>query len=304
MKKRISSAGPYASKFVDVYGAKIHYYEAGRGDPIIFLHGIPASSYIWRNIIPHLSNLGRCIALDFVGFGKSDKPDIDYTIDSHRRYFAEFIESLNLKKLTLVMHGWGSVIGLDYAMQHENNCKGLVFYEAFLRELNKDDVSLPYEEQLLSLQDQENVFDLVTSGTIFIDKLLPQYVMRTLSEEEMQHYREPFTQEGAQKAVAQYIKELPSVNGRAKIDKLIAAYSKKLTKSILPKLMLYSVPGFITTIADVIWAKENLPNLEIVEVGEEFHFAQESYPDLIGDTISVWFQGIEQAQKQQRVRSE
>lgn len=293
--ERISEQMTYPSKFVDVYGSKMHYIETGEGNPILFLHGIPTSSYVWRNIIPHLSTLGRCIAPDLIGFGKSDKPNIEYSIFDHIKYIDKFIETLNLKSVTLVMHGWGSVIGFDYAMRHEKNCQGLVFYEAFLRSINGDDISLPYQEQLLALRDEQKIADIVTNGTAsFVDKIIPQQVMRQLSDEEMKYYREPFLQEAAGKPIMQYLKELPKGDGKSKVDELIENYSKKLTKSKLPKLMMYSVPGFITTIATIMWAKETMPNLEIVDIGEELHLAQESYPQLIGETISVWLQGVEQ----------
>ena len=292
--ERISGKLTYPSKYVEVYGSKMHFVEAGEGDPILLLHGIPMSSYVWRNVIPHLSPLGRCIAPDLIGFGQSDKPDIDYSVLDHIKYIEKFIEALNLRKITLVMHGLGSVVGFDYAMSHEKNCKGLAFYEAFLRSINSEDVSLPFQEQLITLQDEENAYDIVSNGVSFIDKMMPQHIMRQLTDEEMNHYRQPFLQEGTSKPILQYLKELPRGAGKTKIDTLIANYSKKLTHSTLPKLLLYSVPGFITTIATVMWAKEQLPNLEIVDIGEELHLGQESNPQLIGETMSVWLQGIEQ----------
>lgn len=290
----ISEVIAYPSKYVEVYGSKMHYVEAGSGDAILLLHGIPTSCYVWRNIIPHLAPLGRCIAPDLIGFGLSDKPNINYSVKDHIKYITQFIEALNLKNITLIMHGWGSVIGFHYAMQHEFNCKGLVFYEAFLRSLNGNDLSLPFQQQMIELQDQENMYDLAINGAAFVDRILPQTVMRQLTDKEMEYYRKPFTQEGAGKPILQYLKELPKGDGKSDVDKLIADYSKKLTQSTLPKLMLYSVPGFITTIATVVWAKENLLNLEIADIGEELHLAQETYPKLMGETISVWLQGIEQ----------
>lgn len=295
VNEKISEKFTYAPHYVDVYGSKIHFIDEGKGDPILFLHGVPTSSYVWRNVIPHLSSLGRCIAPDLIGFGKSDKPDIEYTIVDHIKYIEKLIEVLNLKKITLIMHGWGSIIGFDYAMRHENNCKGLVFYEAFLRQLNNDESALPFQEQLATLQEQDNVYDLIMNSSYFVDRVIPQSVMRQLSETEMANYRQPFLQEGTGKPILQYLKELPSSHGKSEIDKLINQYSKKLTQSKLPKLMLYSVPGFVTTIATAIWAKEHLPNLEIVDIGEELHLAQESYPGLIGETISIWLQGVEQS---------
>lgn len=293
--ERTSDKVNLPSKYVDVHGAKIHYVESGTGKPILFLHGIPTSSYVWRNIIPHLTTLGRCIAPDLVGFGQSAKPNIDYTVFDHIKYIEGFIDALQLKNVTLVMHGWGSVIGFDYAMRHETNCRGLVFYEAFLRTENGNDLSLPYQEQLMSLQDQDNAFDLATSGSGFVDYIIPQTVMRELSSDAMNAYRKPFAADGTGKPIMQYLKELPNGSDTSKVEQLIANYSKKLTQSKLPKLMLYSVPGFITTIATAIWAKDHIPNLEIIDIGEELHLAQESYPKLIGETISVWLQSVEQA---------
>lgn len=293
--KRISDKLSYPSKFVEVNGSKMHYVEAGTGDPILFLHGIPTSCYLWRNIIPHLMPLGRCIAPDLIGFGKSSKPSISYSVFDHISYIEKFIESLGLKRITLVMHGWGSVIGFDYAMRHEKNCKGLVFYEAFLRSMHGSDVSLALQEQLVELHDQEGIYDLAANAMPFIEKIIPQNVMRELTMEEMDHYREPFVEAGAGKPIMQYIEELPTGTNESKVEKLIEDYSRKLTKSKLPKLMLYSVPGFVTTIATAMWAKESLPNLEIVDIGEELHLAQESSPDLMGETISVWLQAVEQS---------
>ena len=294
--ERISSKQTYPSKYVDVLGSKMHFIEAGEGDPILLLHGVPTSGYVWRNVIPHLTALGRCIAPDLIGMGRSDKPDIAYTVFDHIRYIEKFIETLKLKNLVIVMHGWGSVIGFDYAMRHEKNCKGLVFYESFLRSLdNAEEPSLPFQEQIIKLQDEESMRELIVDGATFIDKIIPPIVMRHLSEEELENYRQPFVAEGATKPILQYLKELPKTTVNTKIDELIANYTKKLTQSSLPKLMMYSVPGFVTTIATVMWAKEHLPNIEIVDIGEELHLAQESNPELLGETISIWLQEIEQA---------
>lgn len=283
-----------SSNFTNVLGSKMHYIEAGEGRPILFLHGIPTSSYLWRNIIPYLALLGRCIAPDLIGFGRSEKPNIKYDILNHIKYIEAFIQELDLKNITLVMHGWGSVIGFDYAMRHEKNCTSLVFYEAFLRPLDSIDISLPYQEQLITLQDQERADELILNGTLFVDKIISQTAMRQLSDEEMSQYRQPFLQKGSGKPILDYLHDLPDGTGKKPVDTLIANYSKKLTKSALPKLMLYSVPGFITTIATAMWARENLPNLEIVDIGEELHLAQESCPQLMGETISAWLQGVEQ----------
>ncbi|SRR5579883_268547 len=293
MTTKISSDFPYSSNFVDVLGSKMHYIDEGEGDPILLLHSIPTHSYVWRNVIPHLSTLGRCIVPDLMGCGKSDKPAIEYTIFDHIKYIDEFIKNLRLKKMIIVMHGWGSLIGFDYAMRNENNCRGLVFYESYLRPIHGNEISLPMQEQLHALMQQKNIH-VSMDGIYYIENVLPQEMLRALSEEELTHYKEPFLQKNSQKALMQYLNEILPGSNNKKINDLIENYSKKLTQSQLPKLMLYSVPGFITTIDDAIWAKKNLPNLELVEIGEELHYAQESNPMLMGETISVWLQGIEQ----------
>ncbi len=289
----------YPSQYVEVLDSKVHYVEQGSGDPILFLHGMPSSCYVWRNVIPFLAPLGRCIAPDLIGMGKSGRPDLAYTIEDHIRYIEQFIEVKKLKKLTLVMHGWGSVIGFDYAMRHESNCKALVFYEAFLRPLQGGDLSLPYQEQLHELQLLEHQKDLMENAAFFIDKLLPQSMVHRLTAQELQHYREPLkkkdeAEKGLGKVLMQYKMELPRGDGKSKLDQLIAHYSEKLMHSKLPKLLLYSVPGFITTIATVMWAKENLPHLEVGDLGEELHFAQEARPQLMGELMSAWLQAVEQ----------
>lgn len=290
-KEQVSSKTPYPSKFIEIDGAKIHYLEAGTGNPILFLHSIPLSSYSWRNVIPFLAPLGRCIAPDLIGFGRSDKPNISYSIQDHIKYIEKFIEALKLTKLTLIMHGWGSIIGFHYAMHHEKNCRALVFYEAFLRFDTDEEMSLPLQEQINDLKATD--FDTMNDGVSFVDHVLPQQIMRELSAEEMDNYRLPFTKKGSTQPLLQYIKELPQAVGRKETDNLILEYSEKLTRSKLPKLILYTVPGFVTTIDAIMRAKENLPKLEIVELGEEYHLAQETYPKLMGETISVWLQGLE-----------
>ncbi|MEL7232893.1 MAG: alpha/beta fold hydrolase, partial [Chloroflexota bacterium] len=135
----ISTDFPFESRFVDVHGSKMHYVDVGEGAPVLFLHGNPTSSYLWRNIIPHMSDHARCIAPDLIGMGKSDKPDIPYRFDDHYRYITGFIEALDLTNITLVIHDWGSALGFHYAMQHEDNVKGVAFMEAIVRPMSWSD---------------------------------------------------------------------------------------------------------------------------------------------------------------------
>ena len=136
----ISADFPYTSHYVDVHGSQIHYVEEGSGDPILFLHGNPTSSYLWRNIMPHLHAHGRCIAMDLIGMGKSDKPDLEYSFFDHVKHVEGFIEKLGLKNITLVIHDWGSALGFHYAMRNEANIKALAFMEAIMMPIPSWDV--------------------------------------------------------------------------------------------------------------------------------------------------------------------
>ena len=128
----IATDFPFTPQYVEVAGSRMHYVEQGSGDPILFLHGNPTSSYLWRNIIPHVTSLGRAIAPDLIGMGKSDKPNLDYSFFDHSRYIDGFIEALGLKNITFVIHDWGSALGFYYAMRHPENVKGLAFMEAII----------------------------------------------------------------------------------------------------------------------------------------------------------------------------
>ena len=136
MSNNISADFPFGSKYIEVHGSNIHYIDEGIDDPILFLHGNPTSSYLWRNIIPFLIPHGRCIAPDLIGMGRSDKPDIDYRFFDHVKYMEGFIEKMELNNMTLVLHDWGSGIGFNYAMRHENTIKGIAFMEAIITTLS------------------------------------------------------------------------------------------------------------------------------------------------------------------------
>lgn len=290
-QQAISAAFAYKANFVEVNGAKLHYIEEGQGRPILFLHGIPTWSYLWRNVIPYLSDQAHCIAVDLMGMGKSDKPDITYSVFEHIDYITGFIEALDLRDVTLVMHGWGSIIGFHYAMTHPDNIYGLAFLESHIRPVTEIDmVSLPLLEMASVMSSEDGGYDIVMNSNYFVNTVMPSGVLRTLTDEEMQQYQMPFQTPGSCQPLWQYLQELPlGTSGDPKVLELITQYSQQLTQSDLPKLMLYAIPGFITTIDTVRWAKDNLPNLTLVDIGDALHYAQESNPEKIGAELATWF---------------
>jgi haloalkane dehalogenase len=281
------------STYIDINGSKLHYVQQGEGDPVIFLHGIPTWSYIWRNILPPLAKYCHCIAPDLIGMGKSDKPDIDYTIFEHIEFIEALIDKLQLKNITFVMHGWGSLIGFHYASRHPENVKGLAFLESHLRPVvEKDMVALPVRARASVLESADGGKDVILNSNYYVNKVMPAGVIRKLTEEELTAYQEPFKLPGSTKPIWQYLQDLPISKQHTDVSELIANYSNFLQASDLPKLLLYAMPGFNTSIETIIWAKENLPNLAVIEIEDALHYAQESHPRELSNAILDWYKTL------------
>lgn len=286
----ISAGFPFNSKFIEVHGSKIHYIDEGEGDPVVFLHGIPTSSYLWRNIIPPFALSARCIAPDLIGMGKSDKPDIEYHITDYIDYMSAFLDKLKLNKITLVVHAWGSIIGFDYARRHPDKIKALAFYEAHIKPLSKwEMLPLPVRELAFLGFNRHIDYQTFAKDENVVAKFLATRMLRKLTSEEMACYVEPFKTLESKKPLWRYLQELPLGEGSEDINKIIANNSKYLQKSHIPKLMLYAIPGFITHIDAVVWAKDHLSNLTLADVGEALHFAQESQTQNFRQALAQWY---------------
>jgi haloalkane dehalogenase len=289
-QQTISPDFPFESHYVEVHGSRIHYIDEGAGDPILFLHGNPTSCYLWRNIIPYLTSEGRCLAMDLIGMGRSDKPDIEYRFFDHVKYVEGFIEALGLQNITLVMHDWGSALGFYYAMRHEGNVKGLAFMEAILMPVPSWEM-LPEDMRGIfqAFRTPEVGWDLIVNRNIFVERVLPGGIVRTLTEEEMDHYREPFREPESRKPVWRWPNEIPIEGEPADVVEAVATYNKWLQGSELPKLLFYATPGAILQAPLVAWCRENLRNLRVVELGEGIHFLQEDHPHRIGSELARWY---------------
>ena len=293
-QKIIAPEFPFASQFISVNGSKIHYVDEGQGEVILFLHGIPTSNYLWRNIIPVLTPHARCIAPDLIGMGKSDKPDLPYRVFDYIHYLAGFIDALKLKNITLVMHAWGSVIGFDYAMRHEKNIKALAFYEGYAHlAFSWDSLALPVQELAALLRDRKASYQAIIHDNYIVKKLLPRGGLRRFTETELAYYQAPFTTLESRKLLWQYVQDLPlGESAPQDVIDLMTNYSKRLEHSQAPKLLLYAVPGFITPIASVHWCRDHLPRLTLVDLGEALHFAQESRPKEFAEALKNWYLSI------------
>lgn len=287
--EKISADFPYESRFLEIDGANIHYIEKGAGDPILFLHGNPTSSYLWRNIIPHLTSVGRCIAMDLIGMGKSDKPDIEYRFFDHVKYVEGFIERMRLENITLVIHDWGSGLGFHYAMHHESNVKGIAFMEAIIMSVPSWDwFPAEMKEIFQAFRTPDVGWDMIVNKNMFIEQILPGGVVRKLTDEEMNYYRSPFVNPASRRPIWQWPNEIPIGGEPRDVAQAVDHYSGKLQQSELPKLLFYATPGALLPQLVVDWCQQNLKNLRSVNIGQGLHYLQEDNPHLIGSEIANW----------------
>jgi len=265
------------SKYIEVKGSKIHYLEQGSGDPILLIHGMPTSSFLWRNIMPPLAEHGRCIAPDLIGMGDSDKPDIDYRVFDHIDYIEGFVKAMNLKNITLVVHGWGSVIGFAIASRHPELFKALAFFEAHVRPTTDwNMLSLPVQQLATLLNRPGASYRAIVQQNYLIKKLLPHGIIRSLSEEDYAVYKKPFPTDDTRQVLWQYVQDLPLGDGPKDVIDLIQGYSKWLKKTPIPKLMLYAMPGFITTVATVQWARDHFKNMQLIGLDDALIFSNKN----------------------------
>lgn len=290
-QSNISADFPFESHYLEVEGSNLHYIDLGTGDPVLFLHGNPTWSYLWRNIIPHVTPVSRAVAVDLIGMGKSDKPDIEYRFLEHSRYLESFIEKMELKNITLVMHDWGAALGFYYAMRHEENVKGLAFMEpAGFRATPSWDVYSESKRKLFqSYRHPETGWDLLVNQNDFIETRLPGNIVRKLSEEEMNNYRAPFTDPSTRKPVWRWPNEIPIAGEPPDMVELVNEYNGWLQQSDLPKLLFHASPGRIVTPRLLEWCQAHLKNLQLVHIGEGLHFLQEDNPDVIGSELANWY---------------
>jgi haloalkane dehalogenase len=289
----ISAAFPFAKKYVDVHGSRMAYVDEGSGDPILFLHGNPTSSYLWRNVIPHLKGVGRCIAPDLIGMGDSDKPALDYRFVDHARYLDGFIAKLDLSRITFVVHDWGSALGFDWATRHPERVRALAFMEAILAPVPSWEQFSPAGREIFQKLRTPGIGEvMVLDENMFVEQLLPGSVVRKLSAEEMAHYRAPFVERAARKPMLAWPRQIPIAGEPADVVAIVSRYQEELTRSPLPKLLLTVEPGILVPAPLVAWCKASLPKLEVVALGQGLHFVQEDHPHAIGQHIAEWLRRV------------
>ena len=290
MSKTINDRFDYESRTVEVLGSRLHYIESGPADadPVLFLHGNPTSAYLWRNIIPHVAVRARCIAPDLIGFGQSDKPDIAYRFEDQVRYIDAFIEAMGLHKLCLVIHDWGSAIGLNWARRHPERVQGVAMMEFISPVKSWTDWPEAIRPLFQAFRTPGAGEELVLDQNVFIEKVLPGAVARGLTEAEMQHYRAPFPDRASRRPMLSFPRDLPIENQPADVVEKAQAYMDWLNASPVPKLLFWGTPGILVTPQDAARYAATMPNLQSVDIGPGLHYLQEDNPDLIGQHIARW----------------
>ncbi len=275
---------------VEVLDSEMAYIDVGEGDPIVFLHGNPTSSYLWRNVIPHVADLGRCIVPDLIGMGDSDKVhDLEYRFIDHRRYLDAFLESVGVEDaVTLVVHDWGSALGFDWANRHRDAVAGIAYMEAIVSPVAWSDwpeLSKPIFQAMRSSSGEE----IVLEKNVFVERILPASVVRDLSDNEMDEYRRPFQNPGEdRRPTLTWPREIPIDGEPADVAVIVDDYGRWLSESDVPKLFIDADPGAIL----VGPAREfcrGWPNQTEVSVAGT-HFIQEDSPDEIGEALRRWIE--------------
>jgi haloalkane dehalogenase len=267
------------------------YVEAGSGDPIVFQHGNPTSSYLWRNIIPHLSDQGRCIAVDLIGMGDSDKLDDSgpesYRYVEHREYLYAAWEALGVRdRVTLVIHDWGSALGFDWACQHPDSVLGIAYMEAIVRPITWDNWPEAAKAVFQGFRSDAGEA-MVLEKNIFVERVLPGSILRKLTDEEMTVYRRPYLNPGEdRRPTLTWPRQIPIEGEPSDVHEIVAGYSQWLQESELPKLFINAEPGAILGDEQREFCRGMKNQTEVTVPGN--HFLQEDSPHEIGDAIAAW----------------
>ena len=281
--------------FVEVKGKRMAYVEMGEGDPVVFLHGNPTSSYLWRNIMPHVAGQARCLAPDLIGMGDSDKLDDpgpgSYRFVEHREYLDGFLDAVGLGgNVVFVIHDWGSALGFDWGNRHRDRTRGFCYMEALVRPVTWEDWPESAKAVFQGFRSPAGE-TMVLEKNVFVERVLPGSILRKVSEEEMAVYRRPFVEPGEdRRPTLTWPREIPISGEPADVVEIVRAYSEWLAATDVAKLFIDAEPGAILTGPQRDFCL-GWPNQTVAKV-KGSHFIQEDSPDEIGRALSDWLRGL------------
>ena len=289
------STAPLTKSFATIDGKQMAYHDSGEdgpgGDTIVFLHGNPTSSYLWRDVIPHVRDGARCVAPDLIGMGDSDKLDDpgpgSYRFVEHRQFLDGLFDHLDLgDRVTLVVHDWGSALGFDWANRNRDRVAGIAYMESIVRPLGWDDwpdAARRFFQALRSPAGDE----MVLTKNLFVETILPASILRPLDPAEMAEYRRPFAAAGEdRRPTLTWPREIPIDGEPADVTTIVQAYADWLVSSDIPKLFVNAEPGSILVGAQRAFCRTWPNQTEVTVAGN--HFIQEDSADEIGRAIAAW----------------
>ncbi len=276
---------------VDINGRDMAYVDVGDGDPIVFLHGNPTSSYLWRNVIPHLSEGYRCIAPDLIGMGDSsklaDSGPGSYRFVEHREYLDDLLDSLDLgDQVTFVVHDWGSGLGFDWANRYRSRVKGIAYMEAIVQPASWSE--WPEDARPIFKAMRSDAGEkIILEKNVFVEKILPASILRDLTDAEMDEYRRPYLDAGeSRRPTLTWPREIPIDGSPSDVHDIVSSYSEWMAGNEIPKLFINADPGSILRGGPRRFCRTWKNQTEVTVAGS--HFIQEDSPDEIGEAIRAW----------------
>lgn len=286
------SEAPLEKRSTIVNGKRMAYAEMGQGDPILFLHGNPTSSYLWRNIVPHVTDLGRVIVPDLIGMGDSDKLDDvgpeSYRFVEHRAYLDGLLEQVigDSGNVTLVIHDWGSALGFDWANRHRDRLRGICYMEGIVRPVTWDEWPEPAKPIFQAFRSDAGE-GMILEKNLFIEAVLPGSILRKLSETEMAEYRKPFVDTGeGRRPTLTWPRQIPIDGKPSDVTAIVQNYADWMAENNLPKLFINAEPGAILIGAPRAFCRGWKNQTEVTVAGS--HFIQEDSPNEIGTALRNW----------------
>jgi haloalkane dehalogenase len=288
----ISAADPHPRERVAVEDSEISYVDTGGDGPVVvFLHGNPTSSYLWRNVIKEVAPVARCLAPDLVGMGDSGESSSGYRFVDHRRYLDAWFDAVvGSEPVFLVIHDWGSGLGFHWARRHPEQVKGIAYMEAIVRPLESwDDWAEPARKIFQAMRSPAGE-EIILEKNVFVERILPSSIIRKLSDEEMNRYRARFTEPGeSRRPTLTWPRQIPIGREPRDVHDIVEAYAKWLqTSESVPKLFINADPGIVLIGSQREFAQQ-LPNQEEITV-KGLHFIQEDSPGEIGEAVSRFVQ--------------
>jgi haloalkane dehalogenase len=275
---------------VNILGSTMAYREAGdREAPVaLFLHGNPTSSYVWRNVLPHVASVARCIAPDLIGFGQSGKPDVEYRVADHVRYLDAFLEQSGIESAFVVAQDWGTALAFLLAARRPEFIRGLAFME-FVKPLPSWDRFVPGAAEIFQKFRTPGVGEeIILQNNFFVEQVLPMNIVRKLTDEEMSVYRTPFPTPESRRPTWRFPNEIPIAGEPEDVYSSLEKAHEVLAQSTYPKLLFAGDPGAIVSPAMAQSVVKGLKNCRLVQLSSGLHFLQEDHPDVIGANIKEW----------------